>query len=214
MIETEKDQETEEMEERKSWLVGKLLTNRLFNKEAMLSTLKVVWKISRNVKVTVLESNLFIFKFASLKDKQRVIDGSPWSFNKNLVVFKDYNGDLRGLDYKFETAQFWVRVYGFPLRMLTKQCATIISSKLGELIQTNIGNSDFLRLQVNMDVTKPLRKFITVTGGVGKGEIWGRLGYERLLTFCYECGVIGHNEYKCEQAPVERYESNTKQYGD
>ena len=75
----------------------------------------------------------------------KVIDGSPWSFNKNLIVFKDYNGDLRGSDYKFEMAQFWVRVYGLPLRMLTKKCAIIISSKLGELIQTDIGNGDFLR---------------------------------------------------------------------
>ena len=130
-IETVEDQEAGDMEEGKAWLVGKLLTTRSFNKKAMLSTLKVVWKISRNAEVTVLESNLFIFKFASLKDKQRVINGSPWSFNKNLIVFNDYNGDLRDLDYKFESAQFWVRVYGHPLRMLTKQCAIIISSKLG-----------------------------------------------------------------------------------
>ena len=135
MIGIEKDQETKEMEEGKSWLVEKLLTTRPFNKEAMLSTLKVVWKISRNAEVTVLDSNLFIFKFASLKDKQRVIDGSPWSFNKNLIVFKDYNGDLRGSDYKFDMAHFWVCVYGFPLKMLTKQCASSISSKLGGFIQ-------------------------------------------------------------------------------
>ena len=65
-----------------------------------------------------------------------------------------------------------------------------------------------------MDITKPLRRFIIVAKGAGKGEIWGRLGYERLPTFCYKCGVIGHSEYECEQALVEGYRSNTKQYGD
>ena len=87
-------------------MVGKLLTNRPFNKDAMLGTLKVVWRISKEAVVTVLDSNLFLFKFATIKDKQRVMDGSPWTFNKNLIVFKDYNGDLKGVDYKFDRAQF------------------------------------------------------------------------------------------------------------
>ena len=125
-----------------------------------------------------LISNLFLFKFATLKDKRRVIDGSPWSFNKNLVAFKDYNGDLRGADYKFDRARFWIHVYGLPLKMLNEQCAISINMKLGELIQTDIESGDFLRIRVNVDIiTKPLRRFIIVVRGGGKGDVQGRLGY-------------------------------------
>ena len=70
------------------WLVGKLLTRRSFNKDAMLGTFRVVWKISKEAEVSVLDSNLFLFKFASTKDKDRVLEGSPWSFEKKLLMLK------------------------------------------------------------------------------------------------------------------------------
>ena len=30
-------------------------------------------------------------------------------------------------------------------------------------------------------------------------EIWGRLGFERLPTFCYECGVLGRAYIDCDK---------------
>ena len=77
MIATDSGEGTEGQDEGKSWMVGKLLTNRPFNKEAMLGTLKVVWRNSKEATITILDSNLFLFKFATMKDKQRVMDGSP-----------------------------------------------------------------------------------------------------------------------------------------
>ena len=53
-----------------------LITNRPFNKEAM-GTFRVIWKISRDAETSVLDSNLFLFKFASVKDKERILDGAP-----------------------------------------------------------------------------------------------------------------------------------------
>ena len=39
--------------------------------------------------------------------------------------------------------------------------------------------------------------------------------YEWLPTFCYECGVIGHNEFECERQPNEHGGENIKkQYGE
>ena len=97
MVAVENDQDTRGAEEGKTWMVRKLLTSRPFSKDAMLGTQKVDWKISKEAMVTVLDANLFLFKFEIMKDKQRVMDGSPWFFNKNLIAFKDYNGDLEVL---------------------------------------------------------------------------------------------------------------------
>ena len=82
-------------------------------------------------------------------------------------------------------------------------------------MKTDIKSGDFLRLKVNMDITKPLHRFVTVVGVRGQGDIWARLTYECLPTFCYECGMIGHSDIKCEKAPAEENGGNcTKQYGD
>ena len=87
--ETRCEQNTGNLDDGKTWLVGKLLTQKPFNKEAMMGTLKVVWRISKEAVVSILDSNLFLFKFHTMKDKLRVLDGSPWSFNNNLVAFQD-----------------------------------------------------------------------------------------------------------------------------
>ena len=63
--------------EGKSSLVRSLLTKRPLNKEAMLGTLRVVCKISKETKVTVFDANLFLLKFVTIKDKYRVLSGFP-----------------------------------------------------------------------------------------------------------------------------------------
>ncbi|XVF19161.1 hypothetical protein REPUB_Repub11eG0085500 [Reevesia pubescens] len=93
-------------ENTKHWMVGKLHTNRSSNKDAMISTLKVIWRTAKEVSIVVLEENLFLFKFASEYDKNKVLDGSPWLFDQKLLLFHDYNGDLRPSEYTFTTAPF------------------------------------------------------------------------------------------------------------
>ena len=99
--------------------------------------------------------------------------------------------------------------------MLTNQWASKLSKKLGDLLKTDIESGNFLRLRINMDITKPLRKFVTVAMVGGQRDIQARLAYERLPTFCYECGMIGHSDIECDIVPIDyTEESNMKQYGD
>ena len=48
----------------------------------------------------------FFLSLPTKKDKQRVLDGSPWSFQKNLLAFTDYDGNLRTSEYEFKRACF------------------------------------------------------------------------------------------------------------
>lgn len=52
----------------------------------------------------------------------------------------------------------------------------------------SIGTS--LRFRVDIDVTKPLRHVIQLSGPDGQ-EFQVRLAYERLPNFCYYYGIIG-----------------------
>ena len=81
-----------------NWLIGKLITKRQFNKKAILGTLSVVWRLSKEAVVSILDENLFLFKFVTKNDKQKVMAGSPWSFDKQLIAFKDNSRDLRASD--------------------------------------------------------------------------------------------------------------------
>ena len=44
------------------------------------------------------------------------------------------------------------------------------------------------------------------------GRYWVDFRYERLPTFCYICGILGHDEKHCQASPME--ELSGRQYGE
>ena len=63
---------------KQKWLVAKLLTQRPFNKDALLATMRVIWRLSKDAEMVIMDTNLFLFKFPNKKDEQ--------SFRISLLV--------------------------------------------------------------------------------------------------------------------------------
>ncbi|XVF86531.1 hypothetical protein PTKIN_Ptkin18bG0048600 [Pterospermum kingtungense] len=132
----------------------------------------------------------------------------------------DFNGALRPDEYVFKTTPLWIRVNDLPLGMRNRVTGERIGARLGKLIMMDESLTDgrwvdFLRLRVEMDITRPLRRAVKLTGAKEGTEVWGRITYERLPTFCYCCGLVGHAESECESA-ISNTESTAiiHQYGD
>lgn len=93
-----------------------------------------------------------------------------------------------------------------------------IGQRLGKLLAVedtleNGGWAEFLRIRVEIDVLKPLRRTIKIGGGKGK-DVRGRVSYERLPMFCYCCGHLGHSEGDCTvNEEKEAVDPATFQYG-
>lgn len=104
------DFENEKDEEAKTqislMLVGKLLTNRPFNIEAMKRTLTGIWRAKENIVIRMIESNLFAFQFFCEADKDRVIKGSPWFFDSKLLALKEILGDEQPSEVAFTHTSF------------------------------------------------------------------------------------------------------------
>ncbi|XVF26514.1 hypothetical protein REPUB_Repub14bG0023300 [Reevesia pubescens] len=126
-------------------------------------------------------------------DKIRVLEGSPWTFDKHLLVLKEFDGDLRPEDYRFDRAGFFVRIYGLPLKWMNSKMAKTIGKKIG----------------VFMGVDSILEKF--GWGSFLRVLLW----YERLPNFCYICGLLGHKDIECVSSVSNGGdESRELQYGD
>lgn len=70
-------------------LLFKLLTIKHFNKEALKSTMKKIWRPVKAITVRDLNPTLFIAEFEDMKDKDRVKRDGPWLFDKQLVLASD-----------------------------------------------------------------------------------------------------------------------------
>ncbi|XP_028075299.1 uncharacterized protein LOC114277599 [Camellia sinensis] len=182
-------------------LVGKLLTTRPFNFEALRTTLTAVWRASKGIVFKTLGDNLFLIKFGHIVDKRRVMLNGPWNFDKQLVMWRDFDGDLLPLDITFSTMEFWVHVSNLPLISMTRDVGVLLGNQLGRFVDMEYGDGGIawgqsLCIRVAINIVKPLRRELKLALS-GRESVWITLTYEKLPNFCFHCGLLGHSVHDC-----------------
>ena len=196
-------------------VVLKILFHRCVNVEALRKTLNMLWKPSKSIKFSELEEDLFLVEFGDEREKRRVLDMSPWSYEKQLVLLQEFEGELTPKEIEMRWSPFWVQIYNLPLKCRTKETAWAIGSKLGSVMEVDVSDSGvqwgkYLRARVKIDVTKKLvrGKKITIEGGESR---WVYFKYERLPNFCYRCGLLSHAIRDCPELVGVNYQTDDSQ---
>lgn len=103
------------------------------------------------------------------------------------------------------------------MRFMTKENTLRIGGLFPKVLQcelatrTNIVELKYIRMQVEMDVQKPiLSGFRHVIGNKG---CWIQCRDERLAEFCYKCGMIGHAKNQCKLNIVHNQIADGDMYG-
>lgn len=87
-----------------------------------------------------------------------------------------------------------------------------IGCKLGKVIEVDrralqADQAKFLRVRVDLPIVKLLRRGGYITNIDGERG-WVAFKYERLPTFCFSCGKLGHDDKHCtmvsEGQPLDR----------
>lgn len=156
-------------------MVGKLIVNHLVSKEIIRNTLVRWWKPADNFFFKVLGENLFLIEFANKHDKERVLGGRPWVYEGSLFLIEDFDGLAQPLDFTFHKASFWVRMINLPLACMGDEIGRKIGATIGtvEAVDTEangMGWGEFLRVKIQLDLTKPLLRG-------RKLNIQGKLGW-------------------------------------
>ncbi|KAL5770482.1 hypothetical protein ACOSP7_014636 [Xanthoceras sorbifolium] len=151
-------------------LVGKIVSNREVNRETFRNTIASIWRTKSEV------------EFGCCWDRKRVLEGGPWSFDKNLLVLKEAVGIGRVSEIDFSLAPFWVQIYDLPLACMNKDMGLFLGGLIGTL----------LRVRVIINVTQPLKRGLRFAFRAGGEVCSALLCYERLSNFCFYCGCMGH----------------------
>ena len=105
----------------KNNLVCKLLLCKMVNVEAMKNVFRKIWRMSACLYIRKVGEHSFIFHFENLMDKERIIQKQPWSFNKSLLILKEFDGLSKPDEVKMEWCSFWVQIHGLPLGMMNEK---------------------------------------------------------------------------------------------
>ncbi|XP_058749387.1 uncharacterized protein LOC131622377 [Vicia villosa] len=215
------EEEVCEEESFQTTLAGRLWMDSSYNVRAFKSTMINAWRLKNHVEIQDLSKNLFLFKFASKRDLESVLKNGPWSFDRALLVLKRVSGEEQPSDLNMHFSPFWVRIYELPLMLRSEAMARKIGSIIGTFEEMDTReacrNGRFLRIKVTVDLKLPLKRGTMVK--FKEKNLRVHFKYERLPTFCFVCGRIGHQLKDCEsleeltEAGFEELEEQDLSYG-
>ncbi|XP_057793078.1 uncharacterized protein LOC131009683 [Salvia miltiorrhiza] len=194
-------------------LVGSLITAKAPNGFHLMEIMRKSWKTSKNFEAKEWRKNLFLFSFATLEDRQWVLQRQPWHFDGHLFAVMGLDDSAQPSDIRVNRSSFWVRAYNLPIKCMNPSIIRNIGKQIGvveEVDERANYAGCFARFKVNFDVTTPLLRGLTIC--LEAKQLWIPLKYEHLPTFCYKCGVMGHHSRACD-INVEDDESG-KQFED
>ncbi|XP_019154318.1 PREDICTED: uncharacterized protein LOC109150794 [Ipomoea nil] len=188
-----------------SWVVVvRFLTQRLIKVEYMRQVMASAWKPVSGVHITELQPNLFQFVFHHITDVRRVMDEGPWSFENCTLLCKDVKDGQLPEDMVLDTVDLWVQVYNLPVGYNTVPVLEQTGNFLGKFLKIDERQMKgplkaFYRIRVCMSMDKPLKRRMKL---IRRDKSWGWVNfkYERLHTFCFFCGLLGHSEKFCLKA--------------
>ena len=75
-------------------VVGALLSVQRYNHGALGRIMEKVWCLQKGkgMEFKKMGENYILFEFGHRKDYIRVLEGRPWSFDKNLLLIQEYDG--------------------------------------------------------------------------------------------------------------------------
>ena len=148
-------------------VVMKVLTHKWLNIETLRKNLRMIWKPIKGVQINEIGDDLFLVEFGEGRDKKRVMDMSPRTYEKQLILLKEFVGDQVPKEILLWQSPFWVQIHNLPLNGRIRETGWEISSKLGEVMEVDVAKSGvqwgrYLRVKVKMDVTKKLVRGIKI----------------------------------------------------
>ncbi|KAI9119956.1 hypothetical protein K1719_008925 [Acacia pycnantha] len=183
-------------------LVGKILANKMYSRSAMESILCKAWNLQSGFEITEITGNAFLFKFKHKEDYNRILRGRPWSVNGTLLNLRERSKYKAYDEFDFSRCPIWIQIHNVPLEALCLANAITIGGHVGEVIlaEDPFYNGrylrNFLRTRVMLDLRKPLAYGFWLPKPDGR-KTWISIKYEKLQTFCYKCGKIGHDNRVC-----------------
>lgn len=186
-------------------LVGRTVFEKSFKDTEVFMVAQRIWFTKEVPKVEEIGHNTFLFTFNYENDRNRVWNQRPWMINKSHLLLLEWKPEDALEEVYFDITTFWVQIKAFPLRFMIKINAELIGNLFHKLLRyesatrTNIIGTKHIRLQVDMDVRKPLP--LGFFHDMGKGGRWISFQYERLPDMCYRCGILGHIKCNC---PAEK----------
>nr|POE46403.1 hypothetical protein CFP56_56726 [Quercus suber] len=78
----------------KNCVIMKILAHKSISIDALRKNMRMLWKPNKGVQISEVGEDLFLVEFGDDRDKKKVLDMCPWSFEKQSVLFQEFDEKL------------------------------------------------------------------------------------------------------------------------
>ncbi|KAH1066732.1 hypothetical protein J1N35_031719 [Gossypium stocksii] len=171
-------------------LLCSLWTRKTYNPDEFCAQLISIWKTKRKFEIYMAGQNLFQLLFEDKNDLELIMDGKPWLFWKQLIIFDRITKATERSKLKLVFSPFWLRIGSHLLECEKKDLMHVIGSMFRDI------KGEICRLKILLDARKPLRRGIFIVVGNTR-KAWLPFKYESLPNFYFSCGIMGHIAKDC-----------------
>ena len=111
--------------------------------DALRKNIRMLWKPNKRIQISLIEEEMYLVEFDDERDKRRVMEMSPWHYEKQLVLLQNFEGDKDPKDIIFQWSPFWVQMYNLPLKHRTRETGLAIGTSLGEVLEVDVADSGY-----------------------------------------------------------------------
>ncbi|KAL0301476.1 UNVERIFIED_CONTAM: hypothetical protein Sradi_6424400 [Sesamum radiatum] len=143
-------------------LVGHFLSNWAYRFEALCSSIQSMLLQFKGMEITQLLEQRLLLRFNHIIDKQQMLNGCPWSFEKHILILSVVREDENPMQVDLDLCDFFIHVRDLPLSMMNLGIATLLGNKIGLFrdMETYVSGWSFeasLRIRIGLNVNQPLK---------------------------------------------------------
>ncbi|XP_062013748.1 uncharacterized protein LOC133730088 [Rosa rugosa] len=194
-----------------AFLLAKPMTKKQFGTQDLQRHFRRIWIIDGAFKVHDSTQGRFVFSFDLKRDRNKVLRGGPWYFNKAPVLLQHYDGMEDPLVIPMNLLFFWVKITGIPPALEEKTIIMNVASVAGKYLdfdQRLYNNKNQIRVHVAHAISHPffLKRTLKIIPGVVK-EI--TFFYENLHGICKDCQLLCHEQDVCPTVDAQAMHNTT-----
>ncbi|KAK4394176.1 hypothetical protein Sango_1888400 [Sesamum angolense] len=163
-------------------LVGRVLTSKAYRFEAFSTSIKGMLNPVKGMDCQKLAGGRFLLRFNHIIDRDRALEGSLWSFDRNIVVLNMIQAHENPLHVDLNWFDFHVHVHDLPLSKMNLGVASYSGNRLGRFKEMDMDESScswgaILYMQVSLDVNNPLQRAMKKASSLRGGSIFSSVGF-------------------------------------
>ncbi|CAH9087677.1 unnamed protein product, partial [Cuscuta europaea] len=163
--------------------------------------LKNTWGVSCQIKTHA--KGWIIFKFQNDGDREKVLNGGPYTIFGMQLLLKSLSEDFSFDDDEFLKVPIWVKFPNLHMKLWNEEVMSEVASMVGVPLSTdkvtqNRSNHHFARVLIEVDVSKPPRLSFPIRLPSRK-VVNQMVVYETFPNFCFHCKMYGHHPFICKK---------------